>query len=131
MNLNNISIPGLIYLASPYSKHPRGTEAAFKEVARLTGLMLEYDFLVFSPIVYSHHLAEFISVRTGDEEHEFWMGIDRPIFRRCDAIVVAQLDGWDTSKGVTEELAWFRWARKPVYFLNPETLHIEKETSNG
>lgn len=128
MNLNNTSIPGLVYLASPYSRYPKGREAAFQEAARLTGLMLEYDFLAFSPIVYSHPLALFLRTRTNDEEHDFWMHIDRQIFRRCDALVVAMMDGWHSSKGVAEEVAFFRWAKKPVWFLDPEKLELELET---
>ena len=128
MNLNNITIPGLIYLASPYTKYPTGREAAFQEASRLTAVMLEHDFNVFGPITYSHPLTPFLRARTVDQEHEFWMRIDREIFRKCDAIVVAMMEGWPSSKGVTEEIAWFRWANRPVWFLDPETLELELET---
>lgn len=127
-NLNNVDIPGLVYLASPYTKHPKGRQVAFQQVANVTALMLEYGIVAFSPITYSHPLSPYMSPRDSDEEHMFWMDVDRGFMRRCDALVVLQLEGWEDSKGVTEELAFFRWARKPVYFLNHPTLFITKET---
>lgn len=124
MNLNNIKIDGLIYLASPYSKYPHGRLSAWSAAARITAVMLEHDFVVFSPIAYSHQFEQMLLPREPDEEHEFWMTIDRQVMARCHALVVARLEGWEDSRGVAEEIETFRAAGKPIYLIDPHTFNI-------
>lgn len=132
MNLNNVTLNGLVYLASPYTKYSAGHDAAYREAARLTGLLLEYDNIVFSPIVYGHTMNNFVSVRSVDEQWDFWMSVCLPFLWRSDTLVVAMLDGWKESRGVMEEI---RYASQPssnmeIFFLNPKTLELTKDECN-
>jgi hypothetical protein len=40
------------------------------------------------------------------------------------ACVVATMPTWEQSKGIAHEIEFFRKARKPVFYLNPETLKV-------
>ena len=42
------------YLASPYSKYPEGTQAAFEMACWQAGLLIRAGVPVFSPIAHSH-----------------------------------------------------------------------------
>jgi len=79
---------------------------------------------VFCPIVHGHPLSQYGGLFHDD--HEFWMRVDRPFMARCDAIVVAQMDGWDRSDGISEEVAFFKAAGRPVFILNPDTMEISE-----
>lgn len=126
-NLNQFDLKGMWYLASPYSKYPKGLDAAFEDVARCAGALLDVGIAVFCPIVHGHHVARHMQPMDCADDHERWMALDRVYLAKCDGLIVAMLDGWEKSKGVQEEIALTRWRKKPVYFLDPETLELELE----
>lgn len=45
------------YVASPYSKYPGGTVAAFTEICEVTGKFMTEGVPVFSPIAHSHPVS--------------------------------------------------------------------------
>lgn len=93
---------GLTYLASPYSDpDPAVREQRYEEACKAAAkLMLECP--VFCPIAHSHPI-ETIGMRE-KPHHEFWMRQDIAILRKCERLVVLCIDGWDRSRGVTEEI---------------------------
>lgn len=113
----------LCYLATPYSKFPHGVEVAFREAAVLTAALVKGGIKVYSPIVHSHPLH----VHGGIDEldHVFWLTFDEAFMRVSEALIVAEMDGWRDSEGVTYEIGWFLKRKKPILFLDPKTLHIE------
>jgi hypothetical protein len=82
----------LVYLASPYT-HPEA------RVRDNIGLKLDREV-----------------------DHSFWMVQDIAILRKCDRLMVLTLDGWDTSKGVTEEIQLAHRLHMPVTYVKLEHL---------
>lgn len=92
----------MIYLASPYSHQTASVRRQrYSEVFDLTGAMLRQGHNVFSPIAYSHPLAEKFELPQG---WEWWLKLDYEFLRMCDTLLVYQLFGWEESKGVVDEI---------------------------
>lgn len=113
---------GLIYLASPYTKYEHGLFVAFREAARLASELAKRGITAFSPIVYSHLLS--VQGGISPTSHSFWMSYDKPFMCSSGALLIAKMDGWDSSQGVQEEILIFRALEKPVFYLSPDTLEI-------
>jgi hypothetical protein len=127
MNCTDLAAaPGYWYLATPYSRWSRGLDDAALEAARLTGRLLRANVRVYSPIVHSHAVAAVSGL--GPVSHEFWMWADAPMIEAAHGLLVADMDGWTLSAGVTAEIAAFGRAGKPVLLLCPTTLLAESFT---
>ena len=107
----------LVYVATPYSKYPGGTQAAFEDASAYAGRLLKAGVTVFSPIAHSHPLAVFGGI--DGLNHDFWLGFDETFMRASDALCVVEMDGWEESHGVAREISFFRKQMKPVYFIKP------------
>lgn len=116
-NVEPLREAGLVYLASPYTKFPGGLERATRSVATIAGRLMQRGISVFSPIVHTHYIAEYTGLDPID--HDFWMDADRIFMDKCDSLVVAQMSGWEESRGVRAEIDYFRLVRKPMFMLNP------------
>lgn len=96
----------LIYLASPYSHDdPNVIEHRVCQVQNATAALIEQGNLIFSPIVYTHPIAEmtsFAPVNTA-EAMSGWMDYDKAMIDKCDELWVLELDGWAQSRGVEAE----------------------------
>lgn len=92
----------MIYVASPYShSDPAVQLARYEAVLNFTARQQAADpaNVYFSPIVYSHHLDQRVTL-----SHETWMQLDRWFLERCDRVWVYMLDGWRESRGVMREI---------------------------
>ena len=95
----------LIYLASPYSHPDRVVRKwRYRMACQGTARLLEAGHLVYSPIVHSHPLTRFRLPADWD----YWRRLDEEMLRRCDALAVLRLPGWEQSVGVQAELALAR-----------------------
>lgn len=119
-----------VYLASPYSSGKvsksmtanLGSEptrqAIMKERARLvreaTATLMERGVNAYSPIAHGHDLPVSRNLVTSDE---FWRPFNEDEIDRSDEVWVLMLDGWDTSTGVTREIAYAIKTGKPVCLL--------------
>lgn len=115
-NNPNSSHDGIsIYLASPYS-HPEAyvMEQRFQEVCRIAGELMISGHIVFSPIAHSHPIAV-QSMLPGD--WKFWEKFDRAFIAVSQKLVVAMMDGWRESKGVTAEIAFAKEIGIPVEYM--------------
>lgn len=112
----------LIYLATPYTRYPGGLDQAYVLAAQLTFRLRNKGFRIYAPIVASHILAKQTGVDPRD--HEFWMSCCAPWMLRCDDLLVARMDGWRDSTGIRMEIEAFRNSKKPVRYLDCETLSI-------
>lgn len=112
----------LVYLATPYSKYPFGIEVAFEHACDLTSRLLMRGVNAYSPIVYAHTLA--ITTGLDPLDHDMWLRFDEPFMMACDALVIAEMDGWSESFGISHERDLFKNAGMPVFNLNPESMAI-------
>jgi nucleoside 2-deoxyribosyltransferase len=110
----------MIYLASPYS-HPDAVvrQKRFEAACRAAAALLRAGFSVFSPIAHSHPIA----LHGVPGTWAFWQQVDREQLRRCQAIVVLRLAGWETSVGVHAEIEQARRWGIPVIEVDPA--HLE------
>ena len=112
-----------VYLASPYSDpDPKVEEQRFELVCRFAGEMMRSGDVVYSPIAHSHPIA----VRTDlPREWEYWKRVDQEMLRHASALMVLTIQGWEESRGVTEEISIAKAIGLPIYYAGT------KETSDG
>jgi hypothetical protein len=108
---------GYFYLASAYSKFPGGHKAAFDIACENAALLLNAGISVFCPIAHSHPLVDH-GLKAVD--HDFWINtVDRPLMEGAKGLIFLEMDGWQQSSGMMEEIVHFVKAGKPVVFMQP------------
>lgn len=112
----------LCYLASPYSYAPGGIDLAYANACRLAAKLSQAGFVVYSPVAESHGIAKHGGINPLD--HDFWMRICLAKLMKCDALIIARLDGWQISEGMITEAIAFELARRPIYDLDPATMEL-------
>lgn len=108
---------GYWYVATPYTHYPHGLEAAYHD-AREIDAMLDWGRVPrFTPIVSTHEIAR--ATGLDPKDHDFWMGVDRPFMKRAHGLIIAMMDDWDKSQGITLERLFFEKHERPVHLLDP------------
>jgi len=104
------------YLASIYSQHPRGFDAAYQEALDYAAILLRAGIYAFSPIVHSHPVA---SERAGLDggSHNLWMPLDIAILKGSHGLLIAPQDGWRLSKGIEMEINAAKVNDIPIFLL--------------
>lgn len=111
---------GLAYLGSPYTRYPAGIEQAWIDVCTIAARLLVAGIRCYTPIGMTHGMAIYGEVDPLD--HSIWLPFDEAMMSRCDALIVARLPSWETSKGIAHEIQFFADAGKPIFDLDPDTL---------
>ena len=114
-HLQQLAGDGFLYLATPYSKHPEGIDAAFRYACHAAGRLLSRGVKAFSPIAHSHPIA--IHGNVDPLSHEIWLAADRPFMQAARGMIVVMMPGWETSYGVQQEIAAFNEMQKPIHYL--------------
>lgn len=121
---------GLAYLATPYTRYKGGIEQAFRDAAKLAAQLMRAGIKVYSPIAHTHPLA--IHGNIDPLDHSIWLPFDHAMMRAADVLIVAHMDGWQKSKGIAHEVAFFEECRKPIFDLDPRSLVMtRRKTQNG
>jgi hypothetical protein len=102
-------------LASPYSRFPDGTEAAFRHACQAAGWFIKNQIPVFCPIAHSHPVA--VQCRIPLTDHAIWLPADRPMMNGAAGIAVLMMPSWKQSTGIQHEIGVFLHANKPVEYL--------------
>ena len=110
----------LAYLSTPYSKFPRGLDAAFIEACKLTAALIKTGIAVYSPIAMCHPVA----LHGGIDPHDqaFWLDFDQAMLHACRTLIVAHMEGWQESTGIAHEIEFFEKRHRPIFDLDPRTL---------
>jgi hypothetical protein len=124
VTIQSLSEYPLIYLATPYSRYAWGIGAAYVDACKLASALIKHGVSVYSPIAHTHGIAIFGGLEPLNVQ--MWLKFDESMMRACDALVVGQLLGWAESYGVSQEIAYFDRTKKPVFFLDPSSLHIDR-----
>lgn len=119
----------LACLACPF-RHPdtkirkKRCAAAHYAAAELS----KQGYHVFSPLTHNHILVDLAPELPG----EHWMQFDLTILSFCKTLFVLKLDGWETSRGVQQEIQFAKEKGMKIIELNapPEEkyLHLIKES---
>lgn len=107
-----------IYLASPYSHELAAIrEHRFQAVSKVAALLMadNSNLIIFSPIAHSHTIAV---VGGLDGSWEKWAEFDLRMINACDALLLLQISGWQSSKGMRAEVDYAVDKGKPIFATN-------------
>lgn len=91
----------MVYLASPYTdEHPEIMEIRYGHVMEITAYLIRKGYVVFSPIVHCHVLANKYLL---PKNFEFWQKYNESAIVSCESFMVAAIDSWEKSVGVRSE----------------------------
>ncbi len=113
---------GLLYLATPYTRHNLGQPMAYLEASTILARLLMEGLACYSPITHWHDASttqHMLSVKDED-----WIRINRPIMNLCGAMIVPDFDDWAESRGIAEEIVEFNENRKPAYLIDQVSLNV-------
>lgn len=105
---------GFYYIASPYthlSKQVVGRRVF--QARRITGLLTEAGLFCFSPIIHCHQLAREHDLPT---DYLFWLNYNKVFLDASVGTIVCEISGYDTSKGVQQEIEYTKSQSKPLFF---------------
>lgn len=120
--LASLRLYSLVYLATPYSKFKPDIEEAYREACKISAGMLLRGIRVYSPIAHTHGIA--IHGGLDPLDHSLWLSFDETMMRAAQALVIAKMEGWQSSKGIGHEMEFFQREGKPYYLMDPDTLEI-------
>lgn len=106
------------YLATVYSKHPEGLEAAYQDACKMTMFMQENGWHVFCPIVHSHGPSSYITNKDLKNSHEFWLDIDFRFVRQSKGLIICMMTNWKNSYGIGKEIELAKEIGKPIIYTN-------------
>lgn len=115
IGLESLTKYKLCYLATPYSKYKPGIHMAFVEASIFAARLLQHGIKVYSPIAHTHPLAIYGNIDPLD--HSIWIPFDEAMMEVSEALLVAMMEGWHGSKGITHEINFFERAGKPIEYL--------------
>lgn len=110
----------LYYLASVYSIHPRGQEAAYQEVCKEAAFLQENGIDVFAPISHSHGIVGY--VEPGSYGYDMMMKWDYNFLDRMDGMIVCMMENWEKSKGIGLEIDYCEKYGIPIFYMKPGEL---------
>ncbi len=120
---------GLAYLATPYSRYHLGISQAFIDAAKLAARLMLSGIKIYSPIAHTHPIATY--GRIDPHDHNIWLPFDEAMMTVCDTLIVAQMEGWDKSFGISCEIEFFEKARKPIFDLDPASMQMTRRGLDG
>ena len=102
------------YVASPYgdTKPLDIRTKLYNEVMEVSCRLIEGGVRVYSPIVHTHHIALAGSTPPGG-----WYEYDLGMVGLFDVLIVAMLDGYGASQGVSLEVERMKKLNKPILYV--------------
>lgn len=89
-------------------------EKRYKEVMHLTARLIIDGYITFSPVVHCHEMA---NVYYLPSDWEFWANYCLFFLEHSSHLVVLELDGWETSVGVAQEVAVAQQLDIPITYI--------------
>lgn len=106
----------LVYLGTPYSKHPAGLDCAHKQTCKAAARLMRNGARVYSPIAHSHPIADLGGLNPLD--HSLWLPQEEAMMDASDELWIVQMPGWDDSYRIEQERKAFHAAGKPIKYLS-------------
>ena len=116
IEVDTILIEKFYYLASPYSKYPRGLETAYHDACKIPMFLQENGLHIFSHIVHSHGPSYYAEDPNNKTSHDFWLTIDFKWVKLSRGLIVCMLESWKESYGISKEIELANSLGKPVYY---------------
>lgn len=108
----------LAFISMPYySNDKEVSKQRFEQVLYLSYLLMLEGVHYMSPIISGHPVVE--RYQTPDN-WDFWGKYCERILRNCDCLIIFQLEGWDKSGGVAEEIRIAQEMGLPIYVVTDQ-----------
>jgi len=115
---------GLSYLAAPYSHDdPDVRHSRFLTITAFAARLQERGKNIFSPITHCHPMVHEIDDAM-DMSWEQWEQYDRLMLSFSSELIVMQLEGWNVSVGVTNEIKIAKEIGIPVLFVPMDQIEL-------
>ena len=112
----------VVYLACPYTDpDPAVRKARFDVATVVAADFIREGRIVYSPITMTHPIDIVIAGASNTLGSDFWVAFDEAFMEMCSEIVVIRLEGWQKSRGITREIAYFKDHKKPIRYMDPPT----------
>src|SRR5690554_3426769 len=90
------------YLASPYTHaDPAVMQERWEAVKTYAGPLMIEGYYLYCPILHTHPVALDYKL---PPEFEWWEGFNRAFISISAGVIVADIEGWETSRGVRHEI---------------------------
>lgn len=114
----------MIYVASPYwDKDQRIINERMEVVYSIVAKLMQGGVHAVTPML----MHEVVLRHELPNDFVFWGEYSFNLLKRCDAIHVIMIDGWDKSRGVEEEIRFAHELNIPVVFIDRHGVTITKE----
>lgn len=111
-------IPGLAYLASPYTHDDQAVvEQRFQIVSATAAQLMKDGWYIYAPISHSHPISKY-GLPT---DWAFWKKYDTILLERSDHFIVVDMEGLEESVGVTAEAEIWLENHDTIYSVPPVT----------
>ncbi len=108
---NHNSKPSIAYLAAPYSHpDPAVKKQRLETVAQVSCELFKRGIWIFSPL--THNMT--IDAYGINGNWQQWGEFDMEMLRRCNKLMILKLPGWETSKGVQDEITYAKQLGLPI-----------------
>lgn len=111
------------YLATPFSKYPKGNKAAFEEASRQAAILTNAGVPIFCPIAHSWSIGSTGILDARD--YKTMIQLDMPFLNLCAGLIVCKMLGWRESEGVELEYMHMFQQNKPIIWMDPDFVPIE------
>jgi hypothetical protein len=96
----DVKMKDIMYIAIPYSHpDPRVRELRFEIANFVSAKLMNNGKIVFSPISHSHPMVKY-GLPT---DWKYWKSQDTAFLNMCSEFGIVKIDGWEQSKGVSDE----------------------------
>jgi hypothetical protein len=122
---NKVEKP-LIYLACPYfDPDPVVRNKRYNCATEVAVKLMENGLNVFSPLSHSIPIDRLLTIKE-NKRHDFWMEQDLKILKKCDLLLVLNINGLDNSRGVREEIEAAIENKIPYHYIQPWDISYKK-----
>lgn len=105
------------YLAAPYSdQDPAVTEERIQRLCEVDQQLMLSGVFTVSPL-YKHMMFMHGVDLPGD--WNYWRDYSLSLLPLCERLIVIQMPGWDSSTGVTAEIAYATDCGIPICYIDP------------
>ena len=117
----------MIFVSGPYSSSdPEVKKVRVKAIASACMKIMQDGNMAISPLTFGLSLIE-KSEQNLPDSYEFWDRFCREFVATADVMYVLDLEGWELSSGVKDEIAAAKKFNIPVKLVHPYSLNVLEE----
>lgn len=106
----------MIYVSSPFTHSDAEIQNdRVHKTGKFVASLLQNDTTAISPVLYG--LAILPHMSSDDTTWAAWSRMCEDILKKCDSMIVLGMDGWDKSRGVTEEIELAKSFGIPIAYV--------------